>query len=178
MLKILFIVIIVVTLGILVLRSQVEASELEAGQPAPAFALADPTGKMHRLADYRGQWVVLYFYPKDDTPGCTKEACEFRDSYLELTRMGARVLGVSLDDVESHTKFAKKYNLPFPLLSDTDGMVAKQYGSLWGFGPVKFAKRHTFIIDPDGRIARVYRDVDPKTHSDEVLRYLRASGSR
>ena len=178
MLKLLFIAIIVVTLGILVLRSQADASELEAGQRAPAFALPDPTGKVHRLADYRGQWVVLYFYPKDDTPGCTKEACEFRDSYLELTRMGARVLGVSVDDAESHSRFVNKYNLPFPLLSDADGKVAKRYGSLWGFGPVKFAKRHSFIIDPDGTIARVYRDVDPKTHSDEILRDLRALGSK
>ena len=178
MLKILFIVIILVTLAILVLRTQTQASELQAGQPAPAFALPDPTGKVHRLADYRGRWVVVYFYPKDDTPGCTKEACQFRDNYLELTRAGAQVLGVSLDDAASHTKFAEKYSLPFPLLSDKAGNVAKQYGSLRGFGPVKFAKRHTFIIDQEGRLAKVYRNVEPKTHTDEVLRDLLALTSR
>lgn len=172
MLKILFIAIIIVTLGILVWRTQAQASEVKEGQPAPTFTLPDSTGKKHALGDYAGQWVVLYFYPKDDTPGCTKEACEFRDNYVELTRMGAQVIGVSLDNAASHTRFSKKYSLPFPLLSDSGGQVASQYGSLWGLGPVKFAKRHTFIIDPDGTIARVYRHVDPKTHSGEVLRDL------
>jgi thioredoxin-dependent peroxiredoxin len=151
-------------------------AEVKSGEQAPEFQLMDQNGVTQSLAKYAGQWVVLYFYPKDDTPGCTKEACEFRDDFDRLAEMGVTLLGVSLDDIESHQAFAEKYHLPFPLLSDADGQVAKRYGSLWQLGPIKFAKRHSFIIDPKGLIAHVYRDVEPKTHSDEVINRLQALG--
>jgi peroxiredoxin Q/BCP len=151
-------------------------AEVERGEMAPDFQLMDQNGATHSLAKYRGRWVVLYFYPKDDTPGCTKEACEFRDDHDRLAEMGVALLGVSTDNIESHQAFAEKYHLPFPLLSDADGEVAIRYGSLWQLGPIKFAKRHSFIIDPDGRIAHIYRDVNPKTHSDEVVARLQALG--
>lgn len=151
-------------------------AELVKGEPAPDFSLMDQSGKVHRLSGYQGGWVVLYFYPKDDTPGCTKEACEFRDDHNRLTEMGVVLLGVSTDEIESHQAFAEKYHLPFPLLSDAHGEVAKRYGSLLQLGPIKFAKRHSFIIDPEGRIAHIYRDVTPKTHSDEVIAQLLALG--
>src|SRR6266576_3468324 len=105
------------------------AERLAAGAPAPAFELKDQDGRNHRLEDYRGRWVVLYFYPKDDTPGCTKEACNFRDDLPKLRALGVQILGVSVDTAESHAKFASKYKLPFPLLADTQGTVAKTYGS-------------------------------------------------
>ena len=153
-------------------------AELKVGETAPDFHLMDQNGLSHSLAQYRGQWLVLYFYPKNDTPGCTKEACEFRDDYIQLSDMGVVVLGVSTDDIESHQAFAEKYSLPFPLLSDVDGEVAKHFGSLFQLGPVKFARRHSFIIDPEGRIAHIYRDVSPKTHSDEVITQLQALGAK
>jgi thioredoxin-dependent peroxiredoxin len=146
------------------------------GEMAPDFQLMDQNGKVHQLSAYRGQWLVLYFYPKDDTPGCTKEACEFRDEYERLTQTGVVLLGVSLDDIESHQAFAAKYHLPFPLLSDANGEIAKRYGSLFQLGPLKFAKRHSFIIDPEGWIVRAYRDVDPKTHSEQVISDLKTLG--
>jgi peroxiredoxin Q/BCP len=151
-----------------------QADALKPGNPAPGFSLLDQNSKQHSLDDYQGQWLVVYFYPKDDTPGCTTEACEFRDDYYVLKEMGVTVLGVSLDDVESHQEFAEKYHLPFPLLSDADAKVATAYGSLTKFGPIKFAKRHTYIIDSEGRIAHIYRDVKPKEHSDQVIKDLRA----
>ena len=151
-------------------------AELKTGDAAPDFHLMDQNGQSHSLAQYRGQWLVLYFYPKNDTPGCTKEACAFRDDHTQLTDMGVVVLGISTDNIESHQAFAQKYSLPFPLLSDVDGEVSKHFGSLLQLGPIKFAKRHSFIIDPQGRIAHIYRDVTPKTHSDEVIAQLQALG--
>jgi peroxiredoxin Q/BCP len=150
-----------------------QAAALKVGDPAPGFSLLDQNSKQQSLDDYRGQWLVLYFYPKDDTPGCTTEACEFRDDYYVLREMDVTVLGVSLDDVESHQEFAEKYHLPFPLLSDADASVAIAYGSLSKFGPIKFAKRHTFIIDPKGQIAKIYREVKPKEHSDQIISDLK-----
>jgi peroxiredoxin Q/BCP len=155
------------------LFSPTQAAELQVGDAAPDFALVDQNGQIHELADYAGQWVVVYFYPKDDTPGCTTQACEFRDDVVQFRQLGARLLGVSLDSQRSHRRFAEKHGLPFPLLADTNGSVAKAYGSLMGFGPVKLAKRHTFVIAPDGRIAKIYRSVDPKRHSDAVIADLR-----
>ena len=143
--------------------------QVTVGQPAPEFELSDQDGQLHSLEDYRDQWVVLYFYPKDETPGCTTEACEFRDDVAILKRMDVALLGVSTDHAKSHQKFAGKYHLPFALLSDARGEVARRYGSLMSMGPLKFAKRHTFIIDPDGRIARIYRKVRPREHSDRVI---------
>jgi peroxiredoxin Q/BCP len=145
---------------------------MTSGEPAPAFILPDQDGQTHRLADYRGHWVVLYFYPRDDTPGCTREACAFRDDMPRLHTLDAVVLGVSTDATDRHQRFAARHGLPFPLLADTDGEVAHRYGALWRFGPWRFARRHTFLIDPTGRIARVYRKVRPTHHSAEVVRDL------
>jgi peroxiredoxin Q/BCP len=146
-----------------------QAQDLAPGMAAPSFQLKDHEGKTHRLEDYRGRWVVLYFYPKDDTPGCTTEACNFRDDLPKLRALGVQILGVSIDTADSHAEFAKKYSLPFPLLVDNGGVVAEQYGSLWSLKVVKFAKRHTFIIDPEGKIAHIYRDVKPEEHSRQVM---------
>jgi len=112
------------------------------------------------------KWVVLYFYPKDDTPGCTTEACQFRDDIFKIHALNAEVLGVSLDSAESHTKFAKKYGLPFPLLSDAETVTAEKYGCLSSLGPFKFAKRHTFIINPEGKLVKIYQ------HSEEIIAEL------
>lgn len=140
-----------------------------AGAPAPDFRLADQAGHVHRLGDYHGHWLVLYFYPKDQTPACTREACHFRDDEQRLLAMGAKVVGVSLDDAASHHAFATKYHLPFTLLSDPHGTTAAAYGSLFSLGPIKFAKRRTFLIDPDGRIERVYAKVDPAQQADQIV---------
>ena len=136
---------------------------------APQFELLDQTETMHSLNDYLGKWVVLYFYPKDDTPGCTKEACAFRDDIATLQNLDVQVFGMSVDSTESHAVFANKYSLEFPLLADVGGKIAADYGSLTKIGPMKFAKRHTFIIDPEGKFARIYRSVKPATHSDEIM---------
>jgi peroxiredoxin Q/BCP len=145
-----------------------------AGQPAPAFHLQDQNGHWQSPSDHRGRWLVLYFYPKDFTPGCTTEVCTFRDDVLKLRKAGADVVGVSLDDVSSHAEFAKKYHVPFPLLSDADRKVAEAYGVLAGHGGMHYAKRTTFLIDPHGNVARVYRDVDPEKNSAQVLADLAA----
>lgn len=150
------------------------AAELAVGTQAPEFALADQDKKTHRLEDYRGRWVVLYFYPKDDTPGCTTEACNFRDDLPKLRALGVQILGVSVDSTESHARFATKYSLPFPLLADAGGNAAKAYDALWSLGPIKFTKRHTFVIDPTGKIARIYRDVKPEEHSRQVMEDVKA----
>jgi peroxiredoxin Q/BCP len=162
-------------LGLVIMfgTSSPRADPLQTGQPAPPFALPDQDGHVHRLTDYAGQWLVVYFYPKDDTPGCTKEACHFRDDIAALHTLGAQVLGISLDDSDSHRRFAAKFKLPFPLLADAGGAVAKRYGSYWSLLFIHFAKRHTFIIDPAGKIAAIYRDVDVDNHSARVLADLR-----
>jgi len=145
------------------------ADELKTGVAAPDFSLRDQALKQHQLGDFKGHWLVLYFYPKDDTPGCTTEACNFRDDYLQLKALQAKVIGISLDDASSHEEFAKKYSLPFPLLADEDGKTAKAYGALWKLGPIAFAKRHSFIIDPQGIIRKIYRDVDADSHSRQII---------
>lgn len=133
---------------------------------APDFTLPDQNGNMHGLKDYAGQWLVLYFYPEDDTPGCTTEACNFRDARETITELsGAQVVGISKDTVASHKKFVDKYGLNFTLLSDTTHKVMKAYDS-WG---VMMAKRNTFIIDPKGQIAKEYRGVEPKDHAGEII---------
>lgn len=147
-------------------------------QPAPGFSLPDQDGAMHALADYRGKWLVLYFYPKNDTPGCTTEACNFRDGYGQLKALGAQVLGVSVDDTASHLAFAKKYKLPFTLLADADGAVAERYGALTNLALVKFAKRQTFLIDPQGVIREKWLKVDPDTHAAEVMAALKQRSAR
>jgi peroxiredoxin Q/BCP len=152
------------------------------GSPAPDFALQDQNGRVHRLSDYAGHWLVLYFYPRDDTPVCTREACRFRDDIGTLGKLDADVVGVSVDSAQSHADFARKYALPFPLLSDPDGRTAAAFGSLLNLGLVRFARRHTFIIAPDGRIAARFDHVDPAHHAEEVrdvlLNLQRAGAAR
>ena len=139
------------------------------GQAAPEFRLQDQKGDWHTLAQYHGKWVVLYFYPKDDTPGCTTEVCTFRDDVAKLHKQDAEVLGVSLDDVKSHEAFAEKYHVPFPLLSDSAQSTAKAYGVLATHLNFTYARRETFLIDPQGKVAKHYKDVDPKANSGQVL---------
>ncbi len=148
------------------------------GSAAPGFRLQDQKGEWHTLEQYRGKWVALYFYPKDDTPGCTTEACSFRDNIFAFRERGAVILGISLDDVESHQEFAEKYSLPFSLLSDPKGEVADTYGVVTNLGITKFAKRQSFLIAPDGTVARHYDKVDPDTHSKEILGDLSALQSK
>ena len=151
---------------------------VEEGQEAPDFELASDSGEAVRLSQFRGKPVVLYFYPRDDTPGCTAQACGIRDNYDEFTERGAVVLGVSPDEESSHVKFKEKYGLPFTLLADPDHEVAEQYG-VWvekNFGGKRYmgVERSTFMIDPDGRIAKVMRRVKPDTHVERVLAELPA----
>jgi peroxiredoxin Q/BCP len=143
------------------------------GSVAPDFALLDQDARTHRLVDYAGRWLVLYFYPRDDTPGCTQEACRFRDDIGVLDDLGATVVGVSVDDARSHADFSHKYRLPFPLLSDPKGHTAAAYDSLLNLGLVRLARRHTFIIAPDGRIAARFDKVDPARHAEDVAHTLR-----
>ncbi len=143
------------------------------GSQAPEFDLLDQNSKRQRLSDYRGKWLVLYFYPKDDTPGCTTEACNFRDDYFRIRALGAVVMGVSLDDVRSHKEFSEKYHLPFSLLADDKKQLAQAYGVLRGFGPVSYSSRQTFIIDPQGRIAHHYETVRPRQHATEIINDLK-----
>jgi peroxiredoxin Q/BCP len=151
---------------------------ISAGNPAPDFETQDDTGVTRRLADYRGRTIVLYFYPKDDTPGCTTEACNFRDDYSAYVDANVIILGVSPDSAKSHAKFKKKFQLPFPLLADEEHAICEAYG-VWGLK--KFmgreymgALRTTFVIDGDGRIKKVFEDVKPADHSKEVLEVVRS----
>lgn len=141
---------------------------------APTFTLPNESGKAVSLADFQGKWVVLYFYPKDETPGCTTEACSMRDSRDELTALGAEVIGVSMDDASSHEKFKAKYNLNFSLLTDKDGKVLREYGA-WGkkmFGREGILRK-TFIINPEGQVVKVYGRVTPLGHGDQVVAELK-----
>ncbi len=152
------------------------AAKLKEGGPAPPFALAAQDGKTYRLSDLKGKWVVLYFYPKDDTPGCTKEGCDFRDQYARVLKTGAVVLGVSKDSLESHKKFAEKFSFPFPLLSDEDAKVCTAYGA---YGPktlygriFKGIIRTTVVIGPDGKIRKIFPKVKVDGHVEEVLQVI------
>ncbi len=149
----------------------------EIGTRAPAFTLPDQEGKEHSLSDYKGKWFLLYFYPKDDTPGCTIEACTIRDQFKDFTNIDAIVLGVSTDSVASHKKFASAYELPFTLLADVNKEVVGQYGV---FGEKKFmgktymgTRRTSFLVDPEGEIAKVYEKVKPEVHATEVIADLK-----
>jgi len=147
----------------------------QVGSQAPAFRLQDQDGKWHALEDYKGKWVALYFYPKDATPGCTTQACEFRDNVFAFDKEGAVILGVSVDDVASHKAFAKEHGLPFTLLADPDKTVTRQYGVLKTYmGVMELARRDTFLIDPQGKLARHYESVDPEGHSKVVLADIKA----
>ncbi|MGB5512840.1 MAG: peroxiredoxin [Woeseiaceae bacterium] len=145
----------------------------DVGEQAPEFELPDQTGQLHSLEDYRDQWVVLYFYPKDGTPGCTTEACEFRDNIFAFRDLNAQILGVSIDSVDSHRSFAENHSLPFPLLADVNGGTADAYGVKTRMLGMTVAKRQTFIIAPGGIVARHYVDVKPDEHSAQVIADLK-----
>ena len=151
---------------------------LKEGDRAPDFQTTDANGNQVKLSDFRGQKVVLYFYPKDDTPGCTKEACSLRDGYSTFEERGIKVLGASLDTEASHQAFASKYNLPFTLLSDTDHAVADAYGvygeQTWGDKKFMGVARKTFLIDEQGKIKKVFDKVNVEAHADEVLEAFNA----
>jgi len=144
------------------------------GADAPSFNLQDQNGEWHTLESYRGQWLAVYFYPRDDTPGCTTEACNFRDNIYAFKAIGAAVIGISVDDVESHKEFSDKYKLPFTILADEDNKTTRAYGVLRDYKLVKLASRQSFLIDPNGKIAKHYEDVDPDAHTDEVLADIKA----
>lgn len=139
------------------------------GDTAPQFSLPDQDGKLRRDAEFRGRWLVLYFYPRDDTPGCAEQAARFRDAMAEIENLGAAVCGVSVDDSASHARFAAKFRLPFTLLADRDGGTAARYGSLRDLVVVRFARRNTFLVDPQGKVASVYAGVNPARNAQDVL---------
>jgi peroxiredoxin Q/BCP len=174
MLRIVLVVVAVVVVLFVVPRlfSGANAAAPVAGSSAPEFTLPSQEGASVSLKDYRGNWVVLYFYPKDQTPGCTREAHNFQVDQPKYVERHAVVLGVSVDSVDSHKKFCAKEGLNFKLLADRDGKVSGAYGSLMNLVVVKVAKRNTFLIDPNGKIAKAYVGVDPARHSEEVLAAL------
>jgi len=141
---------------------------------AKNFDLPDQNGQHHQLADYQGKWLVLYFYPKDFTAGCTTQACSYRDFIKEIRAKGAEVVGVSMDSVASHKKFYDEHHLNFDILSDPQGAMVKEYGVLGGFGPVQMAKRTTYLIDPAGEVKKVYENVDPSADARNILADLEA----
>jgi peroxiredoxin Q/BCP len=174
MLRVTLLVVVVVLIIVLVPRllTGSRAAVPVAGSAAPDFTLPSQESASVSLKDYRGSWVVLYFYPKDQTPGCTREAHNFQADQAKYAERHAVVLGVSVDSVDSHKKFCAKEGLNFKLLADSGGKVSSAYGSLTNLGVVKFAKRNTFLIDPSGKVAKAYTSVDPARHSEEVLAAL------
>jgi thioredoxin-dependent peroxiredoxin len=174
MLRIILLVLVVIVAVLVVPRVLSRSLKPAEGARAPDFTLPSQEGTSVSLRDYRGKWVVLYFYPKDQTPGCSREAHNFQVDQPKYAERDAIVLGVSLDSVESHKKFCTKEGLNFKLLADTDHKVTAAYGSLTNFGVVKFAARNTFLIDPAGKIAKTYTSVNPTSHSAEVLAELDA----
>ena len=166
--------IIYTTLIFLLMVFNINANEeLSPGMNAPDFVLVDQNNIERSLSDFKGEWVVLYFYPKDDTPGCTTEACSFRDNMEIINKLNTNILGVSVDSQESHKEFSEKYSLPFPILADINGEVAKKYDSYGSFVGFKYASRHTFIINPSGKIHKVYKKVNPSKHASEVIDELK-----
>lgn len=172
MLRIVLLLIGLIAAVLLVPRLLSRSTTPAEGSNAPDFRLPSQEGSPVSLKDFRGKWVVLYFYPKDQTPGCSREAHNFQTDQPKFAERDAVVLGVSLDSVDSHKTFCTKEGLNFKLLADTDHKVTDSYGSLTNFGVVKFAARHTFLIDPNGKIAKAYTSVDPLKHSAEVLAEL------
>ncbi len=171
--KTLMVLMMTVLLPFATVVSAAEMAGPEAGDAAPAFRLQDQNAKWHQLSDFKDGYLVLYFYPKDFTGGCTTQVCAFRDDIAALKKAGAKVVGVSLDDVKSHEDFAEKYHVPFPLLSDAKHDTARAYGVLTskeGFGD--YARRETFLIAPDGVVVKRYRDVDPEANVKQVLHDL------
>lgn len=143
------------------------ATSIGVGDQAPIFSLPDQYGKYHSLDEYAGKWLLVYFYPKDGTSGCTEQACDLRDSWSELQRLGAAVIGISTQDVQSKQEFSQENNLPFPVLADTQSAAVEAFDSKGWFG---MAARKSFLISPNGMIAKVYDDVDPDTHAEVILR--------
>jgi peroxiredoxin Q/BCP len=168
------------TLGVALLAmtasvfAQAPAAAPTEGTAAPGFKLQDQAGEWHSLGQYKGKWVVLYFYPKDFTGGCTTQACELRDNIFAFRNADAVILGVSVDDVASHEKFAKEHSLPFDILADPSREVSGKYGVLFSAGPVQLASRQTFLIGPDGKVVKHWAKVDPKGHSAMVLAEIKA----
>ncbi len=155
------------------LNANISIKQPHVGDFAPAFSLPDQAGRTRALGEFQGKWLVLYFYPRDDTPGCVEQAMRFRHALRDLDGLGATVCGVSLNDSESHAAFARKYSLPFTLLADKAGQVAALYGSLRHFGLVRFARRNTFLINPTGKIAKVYRSVNAARNAEDVIEDLK-----
>ncbi len=173
MLRIAIVVLLLILVGIILIPRLLSRGKMpRAGSTAPDFTLPSQDGSSVSLKDFRGKWVVLYFYPKDQTPGCTREAHNFQLDQPKYAARDAVVLGISVDSVDSHKSFCQKEGLNFKLLSDDSGKVTAMYGSLVNFGVAKFAARHTFLIDPRGIIAKVYPNVDPSGHSAELLAEL------
>ncbi len=144
------------------------------GSAAPDFKLQDQNGDWHDLQDYHGKWLAIYFYPKDDTPGCTTQACSIRDNIYAFKAIGAEVVGISVDDVDSHQEFATKYKLPFTILADLGGKTSDRYGVLRDYKMMQIASRQTFLVNPEGIVVKHYPEVDPETHTDMVLTDLKA----
>lgn len=168
------IVLALIVLGVVAWRILRIAPRLREGGVAPAFQLQDQDARVRQLAEYRGRWLVLYFYPRDATPGCTREACNFRDDILKIRALKAEIVGISVNDTASHARFAIHHHLPFPLLADIGGHTAAAYGALFKLGPLRLARRHTFIVTPEGRVGRIFRQVNPAHHATEVARAIKA----
>ncbi len=139
---------------------------------APSFSLKDSNNKDTALENFKGHWLIIFFYPKDNTPGCTKEVCLFRDDYSQIKSLNTKIIGINTDKIESHKNFQTKHNLPFPLLSDIDGLISKKYFALFNLLFINFSKRRSFIIDPQGVVKRIYKTVNPAIHSTEIINDL------
>ena len=171
-----FVVGVCLAVGLYLWRSnaRIGARLPKAGEAAPGFVLPDQNGTSRSLEEFLGKWLVLYFYPRDDTPGCVEQAMRFRNAMRDFESLGAAVCGISVDDSRSHAAFAVKYNLPFALLADRNGDVAGRYGSLRNFGLLRFAKRNTFLVDPQGKVVKVYTGVNAGRNAQEVSDDLKA----
>jgi thioredoxin-dependent peroxiredoxin len=176
--KIVLLIALIAALALLAYRGLRSGNPPQPGEIAPDFRLPDQSGTLRSLSDSSGRWRVLYFYPRDDTPGCTQEACHFRDDFAALRALGAEVIGISLDSPASHARFAGKYQLPFHLLADESGNTARAYGALMDFGLLRMARRYTFLIDPDGRIAVSYLSVNTADHSRKVIEDLQSRAGK
>lgn len=174
MIKVFLILAVLLTLIFIFKKSAFGSEDVLLGKNAPEFKLKNSYGELISLDQFKGEWLLVFFYPKDDTPGCTKEACSLRDNYSDIKKLNANIIGISIDSSDSHKDFKEKYNLPFMLLSDPDGKTAKKYGALNNFFIFKLAKRQSFIIDPEGTIRRVYRNVSPSNHAQEIKNDLEA----
>ena len=174
MIKIFLVLAIVLALIFIFKKTAFGSEDKFLGKSAPEFRLKNSYGELVSLKEFKGEWLLVFFYPKDDTPGCTKEACSLRDNFTEIKKLNANVVGISIDSSESRKEFKEKYNLPFMLLSDPDGETAKEYGALNNFFIFRLAKRQSFIIDPKGVVRRVYRNVSPSNHAQEIKNDLEA----